>query len=145
MESRASPPGHSEWTGETPVTPSYNSTHALDPGQRLALPVVPNLHQQQQHEHDRTDRDRERKRDVPVGERQVGRDVLHLRTCEYTTVPRMLSRSATANASTVSRNVIANTRAGIPIQRGPPELVFAMLLGYTIGPERCDSRIDLSM
>src|SRR5258708_1489923 len=57
----------------------------------------------------------------------------------------MLSRSATANASTVSRNVIANTRAGIPIQRGPPELVFAMLLGYTITPENCDSRIDLSM
>src|SRR5258706_620357 len=52
-------------------------------------------------------------------------------TCEYTTVPRMLSRSATANDSTVNRNVIANTRAGIPIQRGPPELVFAMLLSYT--------------
>src|SRR6202051_688604 len=52
-------------------------------------------------------------------------------TCEYTTVPRMLSRSATANDSTVNRNVIANTRAGIPIQRGPPELVFPMLLSYT--------------
>src|ERR1700674_3895879 len=40
----------------------------------------------------------------------------------------MLSRSATANESTVNRNVIANTRAGIPIQRGPPELAFPMLL-----------------
>ena len=44
----------------------------------------------------------------------------------------MLSSSATANESAVNRNVIANTRAGIPIQRGPSELVFAMLLSYTI-------------
>src|ERR1700737_3569534 len=59
-------------------------------------------------------------------------------TCEYTTVPRILSRSATANASTVNRNVIANTRAGIPVQRGAPELVFAMPLGYIIDPESRD-------
>src|SRR5712692_5669258 len=54
------------------------STHALDPGQRFRLPVVPNLHQQQQHQHDRTHSDREREGDVPVSKRQVGRDVLHL-------------------------------------------------------------------
>ena len=55
-------------------------------------------------------------------------------TCEYTTVPRMLSSSATANDSKVNRKVIANTRAGIPIQRGASELeLFAMLLGYIIG------------
>jgi hypothetical protein len=47
----------------------------------------------------------------------------------------MLSSSATANASTVKRNVIATMRARIPIQRSPPELVFAMLLNYTIGPD----------
>jgi hypothetical protein len=50
----------------------------------------------------------------------------------------MLSRSATANASTVNRNVIANTRAGIPIQRGASKVVFAMLLGYIIDPESRD-------
>src|SRR5271157_6127066 len=47
----------------------------------------------------------------------------------------MLNRSATANDSKVNRNVIANARTGIPIQRGPPELVLPMLLSYTIGPE----------
>ena len=56
-------------------------------------------------------------------------------TCEYTTVPRILSSSATANDSIVNRNVIANTRAGIPIQRGASEVVFAILLGYTINPD----------
>src|SRR5260370_1476909 len=50
----------------------------------------------------------------------------------------MLSRSATAKDSTVNRNVIANTRTGIPIQRGPSELVFAMLLSYTIGKDHRD-------
>jgi len=51
--------------------------------------------------------------------------------CEYTTVPRILSNNATANVSRVNRKVIANTRTGIPTQRGPAEFVFAMLLGYT--------------
>jgi hypothetical protein len=50
----------------------------------------------------------------------------------------MLSRSATANDSRVNKNVIANTRTGIPIQRGPPELVFAMPISYTIGPDHRD-------
>src|ERR1700676_1338253 len=63
-------------------------------------------------------------------------------TCEYTTVPRILTRSATANESTVNRNVIANTRAGIPIQRGPPVLLFAMLSGYTIGREHRECRLE---
>jgi len=53
----------------------------------------------------------------------------------------MLSRSATANDSRVNKNVIANTRAGIPIQRGPSELVFAMLISYTIHPDPRDWRI----
>jgi hypothetical protein len=44
----------------------------------------------------------------------------------------MLSSSATANDSTVNRNVIATTRAGIMIQRSRFELASAMLLGYTI-------------
>src|SRR5208337_370254 len=39
-------------------------------------------------------------------------------TCEYTTVPRMLSSSATANDNKVKRNVMANTRTGIPLTRG---------------------------
>src|ERR1039458_3583772 len=65
-------------------------------------------------------------------------------TCEYTTVPRMLSRSATANDSRVSRNVIANTRTGIPAQRGPPEFLFAMLLSYTISPEH-EARFQVCM
>src|SRR5260370_27380698 len=63
-------------------------------------------------------------------------------TCEYTTVPRILTRSATANESTVNRNVIASTRAGIPIQRGPPELLFAMRSGYTIGREHRECRLE---
>ena len=59
-------------------------------------------------------------------------------TCEYTTVPRMLSSSAIANDNRVNRNVIANTRAGIPIHRGPSEIVLPMLLGYTMRPTRRD-------
>src|SRR5580658_9454346 len=59
-------------------------------------------------------------------------------TCEYTTVPRILSNSATANDSRVNRNVIAKTRAGIRIHRGPPELAFAIFLGYTIVLDRRD-------
>src|SRR6266849_3774055 len=54
------------------------STHPLNPSQRLALPVVPNFHQQQQHEHDRTHGNRKRKRDVAVCEGKIGRDMLHL-------------------------------------------------------------------
>jgi hypothetical protein len=50
----------------------------------------------------------------------------------------MLSRSATANDSTANRNVIANTRAGIPIQRGLSEVVFGMLLAYIMDPESRD-------
>ena len=50
----------------------------------------------------------------------------------------MLSKSATAKESTVNRNVIASTRAGIPIQRGAPGPVFAMLLGYIIEAEPSD-------
>ena len=46
-------------------------------------------------------------------------------------VPRMLSNSATANERRVNRNVIAKTRAGMPIQRVAGELVPAMPLGYT--------------
>jgi hypothetical protein len=46
----------------------------------------------------------------------------------------MLSRSATANESRVSRNVTANTRNGIAIQPGRPEAVFDILLTYTITP-----------
>ena len=38
----------------------------------------------------------------------------------------MLRSSATANDSKVKRNVIANTRAAIPIQRAACELVFAI-------------------
>src|ERR1700722_16322722 len=44
----------------------------------------------------------------------------------------MLNRSATANDSTENKNVIASTRAGIPIHRGPLELAWSMLLGYII-------------
>src|ERR1700684_3921611 len=48
----------------------------------------------------------------------------------------MLSSRAIANDSRVNRNVIANTRAGIPIHRGPSEVVLAMLSGYTmVGPK----------
>ena len=50
----------------------------------------------------------------------------------------MLNSSATANDSNVNRNVIANARTGIPIQRGPPEPVLPMLLSYTIGPKPRD-------
>jgi hypothetical protein len=53
----------------------------------------------------------------------------------------MLTSSAIANDSRVNRNVIANTRAGIPIQRGPSELFFAMLLNYTIRIHHRDSLV----
>jgi hypothetical protein len=43
----------------------------------------------------------------------------------------MPSRSATANESRVNRRVTASTRNGIPIQRGRPDLLLAMILGYT--------------
>src|ERR1022692_390494 len=54
----------------------------------------------------------------------------------------MLSSSATANDSRVDRNVIANTRAGIPIQRCPSEFVSPMLISYTIGPDHRDWQGD---
>jgi len=44
----------------------------------------------------------------------------------------MLSSSATANDNAVKRKVIANTRAGMPIQRGPIEVFSAILISYLI-------------
>jgi hypothetical protein len=44
----------------------------------------------------------------------------------------MLRSNETANVSRVKRNVAAKTRAGIPIQRGRFEMLFAMLVGYTM-------------
>src|SRR6202166_3448888 len=59
-------------------------------------------------------------------------------TCEYTTIPRMLSRSATANDSTVKRNVIATTRTGIPIKGGRFGSFSDMRLAYIIGRRHRD-------
>jgi hypothetical protein len=61
-------------------------------------------------------------------------------TCEYTTVPRMLNRRLTANASKVRSAVMSRTRSGIPIHRGRPEVVPGMLLGYTKARASCTVR-----
>src|SRR3981189_131788 len=63
----------------SPSLQPITSTHALNPSQSLPLPIIPNLHQEQQHQHDRAHCNREWERNVPVGECQVGRDMLLLR------------------------------------------------------------------